>query len=247
MSSPEKAYFVSDTHFGAPPDSKGREADFVRWLDKVKADGNKLFLLGDIFDFWFSYKHVVPRGFVRVLGKLAELADSGVEIHFFTGNHDMWVFDYLEKEIGIQAHTAPVEMEIGGKVFLMGHGDGLTKMNKSYNALKKVFASRLCQRAFAALHPWVGFGIAKKWSRSSRKNGKKKVKKQYRPSEVPVFCKAKLQEKHYDYFVFGHRHRVENEVVGDGSQYFVIGNWIEKRNYAVFSDGLFEVRDFAKE
>ena len=247
MSSPVKAYFVSDTHFGAPPDSKGREADFVRWLDKVKADGNKLFLLGDIFDFWFSYKHVVPRGFVRVLGKLAELADSGVEIHFFTGNHDMWVFDYLEKEIGMQVHTAPVEMEIGGKVFLMGHGDGLTKMNKSYNALKKVFASRLCQRAFAALHPWIGFSIAQKWSRSSRKNGKKRVKKQCRPSEVPVFCKAKLQEKHYDFFVFGHRHRVENEVVGDGSQYFVIGNWIDNRNYAVFGDGLFEVRDFAKE
>ena len=247
MPSPEKAYFVSDTHFGAPPDSRGREADFVRWLDKVKADGNKLFLLGDIFDFWFSYKHVVPRGFVRLLGKLAELADSGVEIYFFTGNHDMWVFDYLEKELGIKTYTQPTEFEIDGKSFFVGHGDGLTKMNKSYNALKRVFASRLCQRAFAALHPWVGFGIAKKWSRSSRKNGKKKVKKQCRPSEVPVFCEAKLKEKHYDLFVFGHRHRVENEVVGENSQYFVIGEWIENRNYAVFCNGQFEVRDFAKE
>ena len=218
MYTTKKAYFVSDTHFGAPPDSRGREADFVRWLDMMKADGDKLFLLGDIFDFWFSYKHVVPRGFVRVLGKLAELADSGVEIHFFTGNHDMWVFDYLEKEIGLQVHTAPMEMEIDGKLFFMGHGDGLTKMNKSYNALKRMFASRFCQRAFAALHPWVGFGIAKKWSRSSRKSGKKKVKKQCRPSEVPVFCKAKLQEKHYDFFVFGHRHRIENEIVGEASQ-----------------------------
>lgn len=247
MNRPEKAYFVSDTHFGAPPDSPLREADFVHWLDMVKIDGTQLFLLGDMFDFWFSYKHVVPRGFVRVLGKLAELADSGVEIHFFTGNHDMWVFDYFEKELGMQVHTAPVEMEIGGKLFFMGHGDGLTKMNKAYLTLKKVFASRLCQRMFAALHPWVGFGIAKKWSRSSRKNGKKRVQKQCRPSEVPVFCKAKLQEKHYDFFVFGHRHRVEIDAVGKVSQCFVIGNWIENRNYAVFNEGQFEVRDFAKE
>lgn len=243
----KKAYFVADTHFGAPPDSRGREADFERWLDKVKADGSMLFLLGDIFDFWFSYKYVVPRGFVQVLGKLAELADSGVEIHFFTGNHDMWVFDYLEKEIGIKTYTQPAEFEIDGKLFLVGHGDGLTNLNKSYNALKRVFASRLCQRAFAALHPWVGFSIATKWSRSSRRKGKKNIKKQCRPNEVPVFCKAKLQEKHYDFFVFGHRHRVENEAVGENSRYLVIGEWIENRNYAVFDGGEIEVRDFAKE
>ena len=247
MNRPEKAYFVSDTHFGAPPDSPLREADFVHWLDMVKIDGTQLFLLGDMFDFWFSYKHVVPRGFVRVLGKLAELADSGVEIHFFTGNHDMWVFDYLEKELGIKTYTQPAEFEIDDKQFLVGHGDGLTKMNKSYNALKRVFASRLCQRAFAALHPWVGFGIAKKWSRSSRKNGKKKLKKQGRSSEVPVFCETKLQEKHYDFIIFGHRHRIENEIVGENSQYFVIGEWIENRNYAVYCNGQLEVRDFAKE
>lgn len=247
MNSPEKAYFVSDTHFGAPPDSRRREEDFVRWLDIVKNDGTKLLLLGDIFDFWFSYKHVVPRGFVRVLGKLAELADSGVEIHFFTGNHDMWVFDYFEKELGIKVHTTPQEFQIAGKEFFMGHGDGLTSMNKSYLALKRVFASRLCQRMFAALHPWVGFGIAKKWSLSSRKNGKKNLKKYYRPSEVPIFCKAKLKEQHYDFFVFGHRHRIENEKIGENSQYFVIGDWIESRNYAVYSNGLFEVHNFTSE
>ncbi len=244
---PVKAYFVADTHFGAPPDSHKREADFVRWLDMVGADATHLFLLGDIFDFWFSYRYVVPRGFVRVLGKLAELADSGVEIHFFTGNHDMWVFDYMEKELGIKTHTQPTEFEIDGKLFLAGHGDGLTNLNKSYNALKRVFASRLCQRAFAALHPWVGFSIATKWSRSSRRKGKKNKKKQCRPNEMPVFCKAKLNEKHYDYFVFGHRHEVENEMVGQASQYFVIGEWIEHRNYAVFAGGTFEVCDFAAE
>lgn len=240
-----KVYFVADTHFGAPPDSAAREADFVRWLDMVKADASHLFLLGDIFDFWFSYKYVVPRGFVRVLGKLAELADSGVEIHFFTGNHDMWVFDYPEKELGIKTHTQPTEFEIEGKRFLVGHGDGLTSINRSYNALKSVFASKLCQRAFAALHPWAGFTIAKKWSRSSRRKGKKNNKKQCRPNEVPVFCKAKLAEKPYDYFVFGHRHRIENETVGNGAQYYVIGEWIEQRNYAVFSNGKMDIHNFA--
>lgn len=244
---PVKAYFVADTHFGAPPDSPLREADFVRWLDMVAADGTHLFLLGDIFDFWFSYRYVVPRGFVRVLGKLVELADKGIEIHFFTGNHDMWVFDYMEKELGIKTYTQPAEFEIDGKIFLLGHGDGLTSMNRPYNALKRVFASSLCQRLFAALHPWVGFTIATKWSRGSRKSGSKNRRKQLRPSEVPVFCKAKLQEKHYDFFVFGHRHKVENEVVGEGGQYFVIGEWIERRNYAVFAGGTFEMRDFATE
>lgn len=246
MSENGNIYFVTDTHFGLPPDSKARETEFVAWLDSIKSDAGKLFLLGDVFDFWFTYKHVVPKGFVRVLGKLAELADQGVEIHYFTGNHDMWIFDYFAEEMNFVMHSEPAEFQFGEKRFLVGHGDGLTKQNRGYMCLKKMFASRFCQRLFAALHPWAGFSIACGWSRSSRKKHFRKPEP-YRGKdveEIPVFCQRKLKETHFDYFVFGHRHLLVDEQLAENSRYINLGEWITMRNYGVFDGEKFEIRSF---
>ena len=244
MEAPKKIYFVSDTHFGLPPNSKVRENEFVAWLDSIKGDAEKLFLLGDIFDFWFSYKYVVPKGFVRVLGKLAELADQGVEIHYFTGNHDMWIFDYFAEEMNFKMYTQPAEFQLGTKTFLVGHGDGLTKQNRSYLWLKRIFASRFCQKLFAMLHPWIGFTVACGWSQKSRAKHFKKAEPYLGndKEEIPLYCQQKLQQRHYDYCVFGHRHLLINEALTETSRYINLGEWITMRPYGVFDGENFELK-----
>ena len=164
----EVVYFVSDSHLGSGADSRERERQLCRWLDSIKGDCKALFLLGDMFDFWYTYRYVVPRGHVRLLGKLAELSDMGVEIHFFIGNHDMWMFDYLEKEIGAVMHDEPEVFEMGGKRFLIGHGDGLGHLDRKFDMLRKVFRCRLNQRLFAMLPPSWTFPIANRWSDSNK-------------------------------------------------------------------------------
>jgi len=232
----KKIYFAADVHLGldAGTNASERENAFVQWLDKIKADAKAIFLLGDIFDFWFEYKYVVPRGFTRVLGKIAEITDSGIPVHFFTGNHDMWIFDYLEKEIGITLHRSPLEIILQGKTFFLAHGDGLGKNDKKYNLLKKTFACKFFQRCFASLHPRIGIGIARTWSKHSRLS--KGLAETFNPEtdELLKFARHKLTEKHIDFFVFGHRHTPIQLKLNDNSVFTIVGEWIKGREYAVF-------------
>ena len=165
-----KIYFASDFHLGVPDYKKSleREKIIVAWLDMIKTDAKELYLLGDVFDFWFEYKTVVPRGYVRLLGKLAELSDSGIQIYYFTGNHDMWTFDYLEKELNVTIYRKPIEKTYSSKSFYIGHGDGLGPGDHGYKFIKKVFSNKFSQWLFARLHPNAGIGIAEYFSKKSR-------------------------------------------------------------------------------
>ena len=205
----KKIYFLSDFHLGAPNAiaSLEREQQLVQFLKQAKADAAAIFIVGDIFDFWFEYKHAVPRGFVRLLGKIAELTDAGIPVHWFIGNHDMWIFDYLPQECGITLHKEPVLVEWEGKKLLIGHGDGLGPGDASYKFLKWFFRSAFCQWAFARLHPNFGIALAKWSSGYSRKsNGHKDAIFLGEEKEwLVVYTKDKLKEEYFDFFVFGHR------------------------------------------
>ena len=232
----EIVYFISDAHLGSGADSRERERQLCRWLDSIKGSCSKLFLLGDMFDFWFTYRYVVPRGHVRLLGKLAELADAGVEIHFFIGNHDMWMFDYLEKEIGARMHDEPEVFEMGGKRFLIGHGDGLGGLDRKFDMLRKIFRSRLNQRLFAMLPSSWTFPIANSWSDSNKEKHAKEDCLHYMGDEregIVVYCKERLKIEHFDYCIFAHRHTPLKRQLGD-TMYVNTGDWLMNRSYAVF-------------
>ncbi len=230
-------YFISDCHFGVPDYEKSltREKEFVQWLEEIKHNAKAVYLLGDIFDFWFEYKYVVPKGYVRLLGKLAELSDMGVEIHYFTGNHDMWVFDYFTKELRAKIYRKPQEFTFGKKSFLIGHGDGLGPGDHKYKFIKSIFANRICQKLFAWLHPWIGIGLANFFSRKSRLANQinDKISKGEEKEYIIQFIKSSLVSKHHDYFIFGHRHLTFDMKI-QNSRYINLGEWVHERNYAVF-------------
>lgn len=241
-------YFISDFHLGVPDREKSllREKKIVRWLEMIKNDASELYLLGDVFDFWFEYRYAVPKGYVRLLGKLAELADAGIIIHYFTGNHDMWVFDYLPQEIGLTIYRNPIERTLGGKKFFIGHGDGLGPGDYGYKFIKKVFANKLCQWLFARLHPNFGLGLGEYLSRKSRiSTGNFDEKylgddKEY----LVVFAKEKLKSGHIDYFIFGHRHLPLDLEVGANSRYVNLGEWLHYNRYAVFDGNELKLLSF---
>ncbi len=234
----KKIYFASDNHLGAPTavESKPREAKFVQWLDTIKADAGAIFLLGDLFDFWFEYKMVVPKGFVRTLGKLAELRDSGIPIYFFVGNHDLWMDDYFQTELNIPVYRRSLEVESNGKRFLIGHGDGLGPGDKGYKRMKKVFTNPFCKWLFRWLHPDIGVRLAQYLSVKNKLiSGDEDVRFLGEDNEWLVqYCKRKLETQHYDYFLFGHRHLPMTIKVGEGSTYINTGDWIHYFTYAVF-------------
>lgn len=232
-----KIYFASDFHLGIDVKytSKEREKQIVSWLDQIKSDAEELYLVGDLFDFWFEYKHAVPKGYVRFLGKLAELRDAGVKIYIFTGNHDMWIFDYFEKEFDIPTYRAPIEKDIKGKTFYIGHGDGLGPGDHSYKLLKKVFANRLCQWAFARLHPNFGIGLANYLSQSSRKAKNDVVEFHGDKEWLTIHANEVNAKKQHDFYVFGHRHLPIDYTLADGkSRYVNLGDWMNYNSYAVF-------------
>jgi len=237
MSIRNKLYFASDIHLGAGGyvSSRQREDRFVRWLDTIKADAAEVFLMGDVFDFWFEYKTVVPKGYIRLLGKLAELADAGIKLYFFKGNHDMWMFDYFEIELGATIITNELVIERNGKKFFLHHGDGLGPGDNLYKVLKKIFRSSLCQWLFARIHPNLGVGIANYWSKSSRINNQKK--EDPKPGEqewLVAYSKEVLQITYYDYLVFGHRHLPLDIQLNEKSRYINLGEWINYNSYAEF-------------
>lgn len=234
----KKVYFASDQHLGAPNDAESRirEKRFVAWLDEIKTDAQVLFLLGDLFDFWYEYKQVVPRGFVRTLGKLAELADSGIQIYFFTGNHDLWMRDYLEKEIGITVFRDRMHFKINQTKFFIAHGDGLGPGDKGYKRMKKLFTNKVAQFFFSLLHPdfavWLGINTSRK---NKLISGDEDVKFLGEENEwLAIYSKKKLETEHFDYFVFGHRHLPMEIKVGENSTYLNLGDWVNHFTYAIF-------------
>lgn len=234
----KKIYFASDFHLGVPTAEKSleREKKVVRWLESIENDAAEIFLVGDIFDFWFEYKHAIPKGFIRLQGKIAQLTDKGIRVHFFTGNHDMWMFDYFPKELGIQLYRDSIEREWNGKVFYIGHGDGLGPGDRSYKFLKRVFAAKWSQWSFARLHPNFGIGLANFWSRKSRA-ATGEADKTFLGEDnewLVIHCRELLQEKHRDFFIFGHRHLpMDIRLTGD-SRYINLGDWLHYDTYAVF-------------
>ena len=248
MNSTKKIYFASDQHFGAPSSekSKFREEKFIRWLESIKNDCEELFLLGDLFDFWFEYKTVVPKGFIRVLGKLAELKDSGIKIHFFVGNHDLWMNDYFETELNIPVYHSTKEFTFNNKTFLIGHGDGLGPGDKSYKRMKKVFKHPLSKWIFRWIHPDIGVRLAQYLSVKNKLiSGDEDVKFLGAKNEWLVqYAKKKLETKNYDYFIFGHRHLPMIITVNKTAKYINLGDWIGYFTYGVFDGSSFELKEF---
>lgn len=233
----KKAYFLSDFHLGAPDHASSleREKRIVRFLDTAWSDAAILFIVGDLFDFWFEYRKVVPKGFVRILGKLAEIADSGIPVHFFIGNHDMWMDGYFESELGIPVHRDPKAFVLNGKRFMVGHGDGLGPGDHGYKMLRLVFRNPVCRALFGLIPPSIGIGLAEFSSRRSRASTGAEDKFLGEDREwLAVHCREVLQKEHFDYFVFGHRHLPIDIEVGPGSRYLNLGDWLRYDSYAVF-------------
>ena len=244
----KKIYFASDQHLGAPSPQASfpREQKFVAWLDMVKQDAEAIFLLGDLFDFWFEYKTVVPKGFVRVLGKLAEIRDSGIPIYFFVGNHDLWMGDYFEKELNIPVFHDNKEFIFYGKRFLIGHGDGKGPGDKGYKRMKKVFTNPFSKWLYRWLHPDLGVKLAQYLSVKNKLiSGESDVQFLGEDNEWLVrYCKRKLETQHYDYFIFGHRHLPMTISLNDQSTYINLGDWIGYFTYGVFDGNQMTLEKF---
>ena len=240
-------YFSSDNHLGAPNSSESiiREKLFVSWLDIIKKDAQVIFLLGDLFDFWFEYYNSVPKGFTRVLGKLAELSDSGIKIYFFVGNHDYWTRDYFTKEIGMEVIKKPTEFKINNKLFFIGHGDGLGPGDFKYKFLKRIFRNPLFIFLFRINYPWFGIPLGNFFSRKNKILSGNNIKFISKENEILYhFCKKKLNVKHYDFFVFGHRHLPLKIELGNNSYYFNTGDWINHYSFLHFKDDSLELKYF---
>jgi UDP-2,3-diacylglucosamine hydrolase len=236
----KKVVFASDLHLGLYHAKKSilREKLFVKWMTDIQPQVQVLFLLGDIFDFWYEYRKVAPRGFVRFLGKLCEFTDQGIEVHFFTGNHDVWVFDYLPSETGVIVHRNPVLAQINDKVFYIGHGDGLGKGDFGYKFLKVCFRNKILQWLFSRLHPNFAYWIGHTWSKHSRLS--KGISEQFlgeNKEHQILFAKDYLKTNHIDYFVFGHRHIPIDFKLNESSRLVNLGEWIVANSYAEF-DGM---------
>ncbi|MDL2322666.1 UDP-2,3-diacylglucosamine diphosphatase [Bacteroidales bacterium OttesenSCG-928-A17] len=235
----DKIYFASDMHLGSDvfEDPKLTEKRVVRWLDSIKDEAKALYLLGDIFDFWFEYKKVIPKGFSRFLGKIAEMSDNGTEIHFFTGNHDIWFFDYLPSELGVIVHTQPLITEIDGKTFYLAHGDGLGDDSRSFKLIRSIFRNKTCQFLFAAFPSRWGIAFAHRWSRHSRKKAEEKPAPYFGEDKehLVLFAKEYIKEHpETDFLLFGHRHILLDLMLNKKSRMMIIGDWIEYNSYAVW-------------
>ncbi len=234
-----RVYFASDFHLGAPTPAQSliRERTVVAWLEAIRLDAELIFLVGDVFDFWFEYKRTIPKGFIRLQGKLAELTDAGTRIVLFTGNHDMWIGDYFTQELGIPVYRQPRPYDIGTKRFLIGHGDGLGPGDYTYKRLKILFESGLARRLFRYLHPDIGIKLAHAWSRRSRISNLEKGEDEFLGDDrewLMQYCRTVEARDHHDYYVFGHRHLPLDRAVSATSRYVNLGEWVSAKSYAVF-------------
>ncbi len=247
----KKYYFISDAHLGLYPQDKSleREKILVNWLDIIKSECSELFLLGDIFDFWHEYKRVVPRGFTRFLGKLADLSDMGISIHFFTGNHDIWAYDYLPSELGVKIYRNPLIREINGLRIFMGHGDGVGRGDRGYKILKGIFTSRILQWLFARLHPNFSIWFGHQWSKTSR-YAKGIIAEPYTGDDKEfqlLFARETLKKEHFDLFIFGHRHIPFDIQIGDSGRVINLGDWINNFTYGVLDGREFRLESIYPE
>lgn len=265
----KKVYFLSDVHMGAAYHTKNVdrhqamtlpnanlskseyfpqhevERKLCRWLDMAKQDADAIYLLGDIFDYWFEYKDVVPRGFVRVLGKIAELTDLGIEVHFFIGNHDIWVSDYLQKECGMIVHLQPLVHDIYGSKFFMAHGDGLNDDSFSFKILRGIFHSKFCRKLYAAIHPRWTVGFAHWWSNHNREAHKTPDYFGEDKEHLVIFAKERLKiAPSINYFIFGHRHIMLDLMLSVSSRVVILGDWIDYFSYGVFDGKTFSLEIF---
>ncbi len=233
-------YFLSDLHLGAPYFSDSREAELrvVSFLDHIKKDAEAVYLLGDVLDYWYEYRYVVPRGFVRFFGKLAELVDSGIRVVWLIGNHDIWINDYIPSELGVEVIDGTLTERIGDKVFFMTHGDGVGKMKRSFKILRSLFRNKACQKAFSAIHPRWTVPFAYNWSRHSRQQGEGRGL----PDEALLHGLKEFTVEYYkthpdiNYFVYGHVHVLSRETISKGCEMIVLGEWIHTFSYAIFRE-----------
>jgi UDP-2,3-diacylglucosamine hydrolase len=247
----KKIYFLSDFHLGAPEYSKSleREKKVVAFLESIRPTAAEIFVVGDMFDFWFEYKHVVPKGYVRLLGKLAEITDSGIPIHFFVGNHDMWMRNYFQQELNIPVYFEPKTFERNGKKFFIGHGDGLGPDDHGYKMMKKVFRNPVSKALFGLLHPSIGIGVANYFSRKSRKKtgSSDEIFLGEDKEWLIIFSKEILAKEYFDYFIFGHRHLPLNITLNPTSRYINLGDWIKYFTYAEFDGQSVELKYLDKD
>ncbi len=243
----KKIYLASDFHLGAPNDvdSRQRELKIVRWLNSIQENAAAIILAGDIFDFWFEYKTVVPKGSIRLLGKLAELADSGIPIIIFSGNHDLWLEDYLHQELGATIHHHPVSFQIGKHKIRIGHGDGLGPGDRKFKLVKRVFNSKINKILFRWLHPDIGVWVANKWSKKSRVNNILKPDPFLGEKEALFqYCQSWEAKDHHDYYIFGHRHMQLEMPISENSMYINLGDWITYDSYVEITNDTVKVRKF---
>jgi UDP-2,3-diacylglucosamine hydrolase len=236
----KNVYFLSDAHLGslAIPHQRMQERRLVRFLDSIKEKAAAIYLLGDMFDFWYEYKYVVPKGYTRFLGKLSELTDMGVEVHYFTGNHDIWAYEYLEKECGIILHKKPETTEIYGQEFFLAHGDGMGDPNKSFKLIRAIFHNRFCQWAFSNIHPRWGISFGLTWAKHSYIKHKQADEPNYMGEDkehLVLYAKDYLKSHpNINYFIFGHRHIELDIKLGRFTRMMILGDWISQFTYAVY-------------
>ncbi len=236
----KNVYILSDAHLGslAIKHARTQERRLVRFLDEIKHKAEAIYLLGDMFDFWYEYKYVVPKGYTRFLGKISELSDLGVEVHYFTGNHDIWTYGYLEKECGVILHTKPTTVDIHGKLFYLAHGDGLGDKDRGFNIIRSIFHNRTCQRMFSALHPRWGMAFGLSWAKHSRlkREDNKELPFQGEDKEALVLYTKKYMKDHpdIDYYIYGHRHIELDVELSERVRLLIIGDWITQFTYLIF-------------
>lgn len=245
----KNVYFASDFHLGTPTLAKSREREMkiIRWLDSIKEDASAIFLLGDIFDFWYEYKKVIPKGFARFQGKLAEITDSGIPVIVFSGNHDMWMNNYLSDELGVSIYHEPARLHVGTTKLLVGHGDGLGPGDFKYKVLKKMFKSKIARWAFSRIHPNFSLSLGHAWSKKSRINGTDFENFSFKEKEyLYQYCVQIEETNHHDYYIFGHRHLHLDMKVGSHSKYVNLGEWVNHSRYAVLTNDRLDLVDFEK-
>ncbi|HSF55881.1 MAG TPA: UDP-2,3-diacylglucosamine diphosphatase [Algoriphagus sp.] len=246
----KKIYFASDFHLGAPnaEESKIREKRIIRWLDSISEDAAAIFLVGDIFDFWFEYGQVIPKGFIPFISKISQLRDRGIPILFFTGNHDLWMKDYFMQELGIPVYHHPIEITVAGKKILVGHGDGLGPGDQFYKLLKKVFTNPFAKWLFRWIHPDLGIKLAKAWSGHSRVSNLEKNESHFLGNDEWLwqYCKDVESRFHHDYYIFGHRHLPLQLEVSNNSTYFNLGEWVSQNTFLEFDGTDAKLKTFEK-
>lgn len=240
MENNSSIYFASDFHLGLPAgsDPREREKKVIKWLESIAGNAKEIYLLGDIFDFWWEYRRVVPKGFTRFLGTIGRITDSGVPVHFFTGNHDMWVADYFTSECGMIIHTEPLITTFNDKRFLLAHGEGLGTDSLGYKLLLSIFNNKFLRKCYSAMHPNIGMIIGLRWSLNSRLG--KGISKDFLGEEkedLLKYAKSILKREHVDYFIFGHRHLAMTYKLAESSEVFILGDWIKHGSYIEWADG----------